>query len=74
MLSAACMIACALRVAVRLPRSAPTRLGVPKRTPELAGQLEDQILEWGGDKPIHRYAGRLLLAPEAAEAFQAVWW
>lgn len=34
-------------------------LGVPKRTPELAAQLEDQILEWAGDKPIHRWVGTL---------------
>ena len=43
------------------PSSGQLRLGVPKRTPELAAQLEDQVLEWGGDKPIHRWVRPLRL-------------
>ncbi|EFN59405.1 hypothetical protein CHLNCDRAFT_56737 [Chlorella variabilis] len=30
-----------------------TRLGVPKRTAEVAAQLDAQVAEWGGDKAIH---------------------
>jgi hypothetical protein len=33
--------------------SSSTRLGVPKRTAELAAQLDARVAEWGGDKPIH---------------------
>ncbi|PRW58200.1 acetyl- carboxylase 1-like isoform A [Chlorella sorokiniana] len=33
--------------------SSATRLGVPKRTAELAAALDARVAEWGGDRPIH---------------------
>ncbi|KAL4859471.1 Acetyl-CoA carboxylase 1 [Chlorella vulgaris] len=33
--------------------SSSTRLGVPKRTAEVASQLDAQVAEWGGDRTIH---------------------
>ena len=35
------------------PSCSATRLGVPKRTAELAAQLDAQVAAWGGDRPIH---------------------
>ncbi len=34
-------------------RSSAARLGVPKRTAELAAQLDARVAAWGGDRPIH---------------------
>lgn len=39
--------------AARPPRSTSTRLGVPKRTAEVAAALDARCAEWGGDRPIH---------------------
>lgn len=36
-----------------LPASSSTRLGVPKRTAELAAALDARVAELGGDRPIH---------------------
>ncbi|KAL4426359.1 hypothetical protein ABPG77_004653 [Micractinium sp. CCAP 211/92] len=33
--------------------SSAVRLGVPKRTAELAAQLDARVAAWGGDRPIH---------------------
>lgn len=58
--SAGCSMSCLVprppTFLLLLPRSccsSAARLGVPKRTAELAAQLDTRVASWGGDRPIH---------------------